>query len=212
LIRFYKLTGETKFLARIPEAIDWLDKLTLPPGIAPAGRTHPTFIEVGTNEPLYVHREGSNVINGRYYIDKNPKGTIQHYSSFRRIDVAGLRKHYQEALNTPPSEVVKTSPLKLGAGKVPLAKYNTVGQAGDAPKIMAALNAEGYWLTPIGYNSHPYKGDGSKTVQPGDFSQTHVGDDTDTSPFPDPKLMGISIEAYIRNMGILIRAIEPSSK
>ena len=25
-------------------------------GVAPAGRTHPTFIEIGTNKPLYVHR------------------------------------------------------------------------------------------------------------------------------------------------------------
>ena len=47
-------------------------------------------------------------------------------------------------------------------------------------------------------------------MQPGDYSQTHVGDDTDTSPYPDPKLMGISIEAYIRNMGILIRAVDPA--
>ena len=27
LIRFYHLTGDTKFLARVPEAIDWLEKL-----------------------------------------------------------------------------------------------------------------------------------------------------------------------------------------
>lgn len=212
LMRFYRLTGETKFLARIPEAIDWLEKLTLPPGVAPPGRTHPTFIEVGTNEPLYVHREGSNVVNGRYFFDKNPKNTIQHYSSFRKIDVAGLRKQYEAARSTPPSDVVKTSPLKLGAGKVPLARYHTVGEGSDAPKVIAALNAEGYWLAPLGYNSHPYKGDGSKTVTPGDYSQTHVGDDTDTSPYPDPKLMGISIEAYVRNMGILIRALDPSSR
>ena len=63
--------------------------------MAPPGRTHPTFVELGTNEPLYVHREGSNVFNGRYYVDKNPKGTIVHYSSFRNIDVAGLRKQYE---------------------------------------------------------------------------------------------------------------------
>jgi len=44
----------------------------------------------------------------------------------------------------------------------------------------------------------------------GDFSQTYVGDETDTSPFPDPKLMGISIEAYVRNMGVLIRALDAS--
>ena len=108
--------------------LDWLEKLTLPPGVAPPGRTHPTFVELGTNEPLYVHREGSNVFNGRYYVDKNPKGTIVHYSSFRNIDVAGLRRQYEAARNTPPAEVIRTSPLKLGAGKVPLAKYYTPGR------------------------------------------------------------------------------------
>jgi hypothetical protein len=36
-----------------------------------------------------------------------------------------------------------------------------------------------------------------------------VGDDTDTSPFPDEKLIGISTAAYIRNMSVLIRALEP---
>ncbi len=208
LIRFYKLTGETKYLARIPEALDWLEKLTLPAGIAPAGRTHPTFVEVGTNEPLYVHRDGSNVFNGRYFVDKNPKGTIVHYSSFRRIDVPALRKQYESARNTPPAEVVKDSPLKLGSGKVPLAKYHSVVNGGDAARVIAELNGEGYWLAPLGYNSHPYKADGSKAPQPGDYSQTYVGDATDTSPYPDPKLMGISIEAYVRNMGILIRALD----
>ena len=210
LLRFYRLTGETKFLARIPETLDWLEKLRLPPGVAPAGRTHPTFIELDTNDALYVHREGSNVFNGRYFVDKNPKGTIVHYSSFRAIDVAGLRKQYEAARSTPPAEVVKTSPLKLGAGKVPLPKYYTLsGQAGDAAKVLAGLNAEGYWLAPLGYNSNPYKADGSRAPRPGDFSQTYVGDDTDTSPYPDPKLMGISVDAYIRNMGVLIRAIDP---
>jgi PelA/Pel-15E family pectate lyase len=210
LIRFYRLTGETKFLARIPEVLDWLDKLTLAPGIAPPGRTHPTFVELGTNEPLYVHREGSNVFNGRYYVDKNPKGTIVHYSSFRNIDVAGLRRQYEAARNTPPAEVIKTSALKLGVGKVPLPKYYTAGPNGDAAKVVAALNAQGYWLAPLGYNSNPYKADGSKAPRPGDFSQTHVGDETDTSPYPDPKLMGISIDAYVRNMGILIKALDAS--
>jgi hypothetical protein len=210
LIRFYRLTGETKYLARIPETLDWLEKLTLPPGIAPPGRTHPTFVELGTNEPLYVHREGSNVFNGRYYVDKNPKGTIAHYSAFRAIDVAGLRKQYEAARSTPPGEVIKTSPLKLGAGKVPLPKYYTAGSRGDAAKVMADLNAQGYWLAPLGNNSHPYKKDGSKEPQPGDYSQTYVGDETDTSPYPDPKLMGISVEAYVRNMSVLIGALDRS--
>ena len=35
LVQFYRLTGDTKFLARIPEAIDWLESIKLPPGVAP---------------------------------------------------------------------------------------------------------------------------------------------------------------------------------
>jgi PelA/Pel-15E family pectate lyase len=211
LMRFYRLTGETKFLARIPEAIDWLEKLTLPPGVAPAGRTHATFIELGTNEPLYVHREGSNVFNGRYYFDRNPKGTIVHYSAFRNVNVAGLRKQFEAAKSVSPAEIMKTSPLHLKAGSVPLPKYHTIvdGKA-DVAAVLTALNAEGYWLAPLGYNSNPYKADGSKAPRAGDFSQTYVGDESDTSPFPDPKLMGISIDAYVRNIGVLIRALDAS--
>jgi len=71
LLRFYRLTGDAKFLARIPEALDWLDAVKLPPDIAAiagGGRTHPIFVELGTNKNLYVHRRGSNVVNGEYYV------------------------------------------------------------------------------------------------------------------------------------------------
>ena len=209
LMRFYRLTGETKFLARVPEGIDWLEKVALPPGVAPTGRTHPTFIELGTNQPLYVHREGSNVFNGRYFVNKDPQNTIGHYSAFRAVDIAALRRMYEAAKSSPPEDVVKTSPLKQQPGTVPLPKYYTVsGPAGDPSTVVSSLNAAGYWLAPLGYNSHPYRRDGSTAPQPGNYATTHVGDETDTSPFPDPKLMGISIDAYVRNMGVLIRALD----
>jgi hypothetical protein len=64
LLEFYRLTGEAKFLARVPEALDWLEVSDCP-GTGAAGRTHPTFIQLGSNKPLYVHREESNVVNGR---------------------------------------------------------------------------------------------------------------------------------------------------
>jgi PelA/Pel-15E family pectate lyase len=216
LLRFHRLTGDTKFLARIPEALDWLESLTLPatvassPGVVTRGGTHPTFIELGTNRPLYVHRTGSNVVNGRYYVDDDPKKTLGHYSAFRRIDVAGLRKRYAEAKAMSPAEAMKGSPLAPGAGLIPLPRYFAVEGGGARPiaEVIAGLNAEGYWPGALGYNSHPFRRQGTTEVAPGDFSQTHVGDDTDTSPFPDEKLMGISTAAYIRNMSALIRAMD----
>lgn len=212
LVQFYRMTGDPKFLARIPEAIGWLEGLALPPGVAPPGRTHPTFVEIGTNEPLYVHRKGSNVVNGRYYVDKNPKNTIGHYSSFRRIDTTRLRKLYEEAKAIPSEQLAAESALAPGSVPKPLPRYFAVASSGGGSvsvgDLVSSLNAEGYWLVPLGTNSHPYRGDGSRTVPPGDFSQAMVGDDTDTSPYRDDQIQGISTEAYIKNMGVLIRALD----
>ena len=44
-----------------------------------------------------MHRNGSNVVNGRYFVDKDPHKTLAHYSSFRKVDTAGLRAQYDAA-------------------------------------------------------------------------------------------------------------------
>ena len=43
---------------------------------------------------------------------------------------------------------------------------------------------------------------------PGDFATTHVGDEWDTSPFPNTTVQGISTATYIRRMTTLIKALE----
>ena len=64
-------------------------------------------------------------------------------------------------------------------------------------------------ISPLGSTSHPYRGDGSKEVAPGDFSSTQVGDESDTSPHrADTGIVGISTSAYIRNMSELIRFLD----
>jgi len=211
LIKFYRLTGETKFLGRIPEAIAWLESVALPRGVAPDGMTHPTFVEPGTNRPLYVHRAGSNVFNGRYYVDGNPKDTITHYSSFRRIDVAGLRQRYEEARALSPAALAKASPLAPGAKAARVPPFFVVNSSGrptpPVGSVISTLNTEGYWRSPLGTNSHPYRGDGTPAPAEGDFSRTLVGDASDTSPYRDEEIEGISTTAYIRNMSVLIRAL-----
>ena len=58
----------------------------------PRGRDFPTFIELGTNRARYVHRRGSNVVNGRYYWDYSPLAPLGHYGAWRAIDIEGLRQ------------------------------------------------------------------------------------------------------------------------
>lgn len=224
LLRFHRLTGDPKYLARIPEAIDWLESVHLGQDVlkhANGRGEYPTFLEVGTNRPLYVHRSGSNVVNGHYDVDYEPSNTIAHYSSFRAIDVAKLRQRYAEAKALAPAEAMKDSPLRPGAGRGTLPRIVTVprgffpGGPDDEPaadrltRIIRGLNREGYWPTPLRSTSHPYRGDGPKAMAPGDFSRTQVGDAFDTSPYRDEHpVIGISTAAYLRNMAILIEFLE----
>jgi hypothetical protein len=63
-------------------------------------------------------------------------------------------------------------------------------------------------MAPLGYNSHPFTKHGSPQRTEGDFSGTYVGDETDTSPYPDPNIRGISTAAFVRNMSMLIRGLD----
>ena len=61
-----------------------------------------------------MHRTGSNVVNGRYYVDGNPENTVAHYSSFRGVNIPALRKRLETLKATPPEIASKASPLKGG--------------------------------------------------------------------------------------------------
>lgn len=226
MLDFYQLTGDTKFLARIPEALDWLDSVALPAELAArTGRTHPTFIAIGSNTPLYVHRRGSNVVNGEYYVDHDPENTLSHYSSFRKINVAKLRGRFEALRAMTPGEASKDSPLLARGLRLP--KYFSLAdmavsdlnsghigvkaapEAAQLAALIPALNAEGYWPTPLKATSNPYIGDGAATPAAGDFSRTHVGDASDTSPYiAKTPLSGISTATFIHNMGLLIRQLD----
>jgi hypothetical protein len=225
LFSFYRLTGDRKYIARVPEALDWLESVRLPQRLQRDGRTHPTFIEPGTNKPLYVHRRGSNVVNGAYYVDGNPEDTVIHYSSFRAVNVAGMRTQYDRLAAMTPEAARDGSPLLARQGSVDLPEYFTLqdisvsdmtsdGQRPPAEPavisgLIAGLNARGYWPTPLRAISNPYIGDGSAEVAPGEYRITRVGDASDTSPYiTDFPVMGVSTGEYIKNMGVLIQALE----
>lgn len=218
LLNFYRLTGDTKYLARVPEALDWLDSVRLPPELVKDGRAYPTFIEIGTNKPLFIHRTGSNVVNGHYFVNGDPADTVGHYSSTRALDVAGLRRQYEELSKLSPEEASRDSPLKK-KGIQPLPAYflaelgkisdlNTSRATESPSQLVATLNEAGWWPTELKATSNPYRGDGSPQVQPGDFRTTRVGDSTDTSPYyADKPVIGISTGTYIEHMATLIAAL-----
>ncbi|MDP3740656.1 MAG: pectate lyase [Hyphomonadaceae bacterium] len=222
LMNFYELTGDLSYLERVGEALDWLDSVKLPAGVANDRRTHPTFIEIGSNRPLYVHRKGSNVVNGAYYATYDLEGSIVHYSPTRAVRTEQLRARLAKLQATSPEDASKNSPLKASQ---PLPRYFTTqnievsdlnsnrGSSGaDAPadehvaKLAADLNGQGYWSTPLVAQSNPYTGQPAPTRLPAQeiYATTRVGDSTDTSPYvSDDPPIGISVGAYIQNMAVL---------
>jgi PelA/Pel-15E family pectate lyase len=222
LMNFYRLTGDSKYLARIPEALDWLESLRLRPNPARRGRDFPTFIEIGTGRPMYLHRRGSNVVNGAYYVDYSPEFPLGHYGAFRAIDIAGMRRELARLQALDRAELQRASPLNA-PGRAPLPRYwitdleagsdlNAAG-GGTPAEVVAALNAQGWWPTPLRATSNPYIGPGPASAPPGDFRTTHVGDPSDTSPYPtDHPVIGISTATYIANMARLIRELAPEAR
>ncbi|MGQ0588937.1 MAG: pectate lyase [Sphingosinicella sp.] len=218
MLNFYRMTADSSFIARVPETLDWLESLRLPPDPARRGRDFPTFIEIGTNRPIYIHRRGSNVVNGRYYWDYNPEAPLGHYGAWRAIDIPALRREYEELRATPRERLLAQSPLRAPANE-PLPRYFVINletgsdlnasAAATAAEAIASLNEEGWWPTPLRATSNPYRGPGPRHPPPGDFRTTHVGDASDTSPYPtDNPVIGISTATYMANMALLLRALE----
>jgi len=226
MLGFYRLTGERKYLARLSQALDWLDQVKTPPSLITPGRTHPTFILEGSNTPVYLHRKGSNIANGQYYANSNPNSLIIHYGSFRNLDTEALRREYEALAAQSPEDVSRHSPLKARAGSLKLPQYYALQEVSlwdlvpeervvSSPSVegiaelVAGLNSRGYWPSPLTTTSNPYIGPAPQTVTGGEYQTTRVGDLWDTSPYnTDYPVECISTEVFIRNMGILIRALE----
>lgn len=191
LMMFYRWTGNSKFLARIPDAFEFLESIKYGPEEVAYFKQNlrdgqilcPTFVEVGTGKPLYLHRG-----DGRYWVDYDPENIITHYRSYRTINIGPLRAEYARLTSIPVEEATKGSPLLTNdAGEAAFGRYNVaVPGRKEAPErisqIIDALSAKPYW---------PGRLPGVSGENPG-FSD---------APLPEEV---ISTQAYMQNMTALI--------
>lgn len=210
LFLFFQLTGDRSYLDGVPAALDWLESVELTdeqkadnPLIA--NRTHPTYIEEGTNRGLFVHRFGSNINNGAYYFDYDHTNTLSHYSAGRNVRTGSLRAQYQRLMRLSDAEVadlVERSPLTLG-DSYDLPPYFSLDRIGvldlqrdadhtvnpprqdEVDQVIADLGEKNYWLSPADAVTNPYQGPGPTDPYDGRaYMSKHVGDVYDTSPYP----------------------------
>jgi PelA/Pel-15E family pectate lyase len=227
LLNFYEWTGDDRFIARVPGALAWLDSVRLRDDqVRMPNRHYPTFTELGSNRARIVHRRGSNVVNGAYYWDYSPEKPITHYSQWRNLNVAALRERHARLANLD-RDALAPSPLRAGGAfrlprlfttqNIEVSDMNSnIGSgavqrptAARVEELVSSLNAEGYWPTPLTATSNPYTGDGPTTPASGDYSQTHVGDPSDTSPYTtDRPVTGISTGTFIQNMSALLLSVD----
>lgn len=222
LLRFYAFTGDRRFLEHAAPALDWLDSVRQPPGVLPHGHTHPTYVWADTNEPVYVHRRGSNSVNGEYYANSDPAAPIAHSGQSRTVDTQSLRDELARLSALPTEQATQGSPLaRLGALPARHGEFQVPGWAGDlgtseisvdpstVAQLVVQLSDAGYWPSELKLISNPYIGPGSEVATEGDFTQSVVGDLHDTSPYaPAEPVMGISTQVFIENMSKLIVSLK----
>ena len=218
LMDFYELTGERKYLEPVPAALAWLKRVELPVSAqSDDGRNVYSYVEIGTNKYLAVHRRGSNTRNGEYFVDYDMGD--QHP---RRVDLRGLKERYERLVAIPPERATSDSAwFGRGPSRIPprvvadtFSRRGIDASAGSeqAQARVGALNEEGYWLSELPRTRHPYTGPGPSEPPPGFVDHGHrrgVGDAWDTSPFltVEPE-QGISTFVFIRNMNALMTYLE----
>ena len=77
-------------------------------------------------------------------------------------------------------------------------------------EVISSLDSEGRWLTVFNQISHPYQAvpvTMPTTSSDRSFAQLMVGDEYDTSPYPNQQVKGVSTRTYIWNMVALINSI-----
>lgn len=215
LLKFYRFTGDRRFLDAVPKAINWLEATKLPDEQIEGERDHPAFVDVKTQKPVYVHRKGANAKFGKYYMDDDDKNLLSHYYGKSRVPLNILEKEYEKMKNLSTIELIRDSPFNASRfdveGTTPQKFYDLNRFHSDfipadsvVENVISSLN-HNRWLQKHAYISNPYSCDGIDCKLTDKYASTFVGDITDTSPYRDTTNQEyISTRLYIKNITVLI--------
>jgi PelA/Pel-15E family pectate lyase len=151
LMKYYKITGDRKYLGGIADAIKWLADSTYPEfKKTGAGNSHAMFYELTTNKAIYAHREGTNAEDGRYWIDSYRGNFPIHYGMELRIDLENIEKEYQRIYALSPNAAVAEyrNEKALAKSSVPQVSKATID------KIIGAMDEQGRWIEDLSIDEY----------------------------------------------------------
>ncbi|MBP5345184.1 MAG: pectate lyase [Bacteroidales bacterium] len=222
--QYYQLTGDAHFIRGLRSAVRFVREQSLPheyesvwqrPKRDSTALLLPRFVSPDNAQPLFVHRRGSNVGNGRYYVDQDLHSTIGHYSSAVYVNLNDVEDACSRMEAWSPDSLRRTSVLLHpdSSRAVPHYYYtpNVYHREGPLPHtaegILQLQSPSGAWIVPIVKDSHPYKPlprhqRRSRTTE---YASSFAGDEYDTSVFyPEAPFLGVSTSSYIRMMSCLV--------
>ncbi len=149
LMTFHRMTGDRRYLEPIPAALDWLERSTI--NTDPSRRaeragmefpyTHAVYYEQGTNRPLYVHREGTDIDDGRYRADYTFGDCPCHVLQVLDLNITALRNAYERTAALSPEEAMAEYGRSRGR-----TRRRTV-EGGAVETAIASLDERGAWIT-----------------------------------------------------------------
>ncbi|MFC1608212.1 pectate lyase [Candidatus Latescibacterota bacterium] len=183
LLKFYRITSDRRYLDAVPQSIAWLEKsITNTDPSRKAERagimypyTNAVYYEVATNRPVYVHREGTHLGNGRYFADYESGDGPCHVLQVCSIDTGELQRAYERTVLIPEEEL----PIQISTSNDIAPKKPTDGQVEN---VINTMDPNGSWITELAIQN--YK-------EPCDISGRKV-------------IKGISTKLFIRNVETMI--------
>ncbi len=166
---FTKITGDRDYLRGIPDAVRWLESSTLNGGRGAVyeGKTytHASFYEPGTNRPIYAHRKNSLAEvdpkdpNRGYWVDYELGNFTQHYGEAGNVDVAAVKREFERV-----SALGAVEARAEYEGERERERRDRPGKidAGEADKIIAAMDPRGAWVEDMFAVNYPDFRDRSK--------------------------------------------------
>jgi PelA/Pel-15E family pectate lyase len=204
LLRFYRLTGDKRFLEKVPAAFEFLEKIKLDEQtiklsgkkVNPGDILCPTFIDPQTLEPFFMKRVGESLKTGGYEKSDIKLGMQQGYSSVRVIALSRMKAEYEKLKSTPVDQIKAASPLTSVSTGLYKRYVTARGNKVDLKKVLAiskSLNNGGYWPAPLNVKKTALKIELNPCRQKGLVEQV-----------VEPVAVGISTEVFINNIAGLI--------